>query len=76
MKNLNPFQCDICNTPKQATNHWWLGYLVKNDQNSPVAAAIELWNDFLADQAPVAHLCGIECAQKWLTQQLDKLHKS
>lgn len=68
---LHQFSCDVCGRVKGEANHWFLGY------HHPAASIIHLskWNDGIerdGDDGHIAHLCGLECVNKWVQQQLTK----
>jgi hypothetical protein len=68
MKIANPYKCDGdgCGRMKEATNHWLIGIA------GPKLITIHQWTDGAPDAENAVHLCGIECAQKWLNRSLAK----
>lgn len=85
MAELNTVTCNMCNTLKRETNHWWKGYIVEtvdaNGEHKPIGVLILpidaeriVWPIF-RQQLPSAsvHLCGEEHAQKWQGQELHKI---
>jgi hypothetical protein len=78
LKIANPYRCDAdgCGRAKESTNHWLLIFLEDD------GAEVLRWDDFKAENGyenvdgtrrMPAHLCGIECAQKWLNRAMAKL---
>lgn len=83
MAIVNTFSCDVCFSQKK-TNSWWKVFLLDMDQdNSPAGVLIlkfevdaitrpkELGGGFQADRAN-AHVCGIECLQKYMSKEVTK----
>lgn len=61
--------CDKCGAQKKTANHWFVAFL------SNIGVRIEVWGENHA--APNAfHLCGLDCANKWMLEQLDKLNRN
>ena len=78
------FNCDICGKQKGSTDHWWLAW---TEPYSPHPQAPERhlfkiypWENMLAHDATVKHLCGQACLQKlvdrWLNAELGLGHAS
>lgn len=74
--NSNPFNCDVCTHAKQETNHWLLGRPVYNptvDSQIIIGYLVIKWDEELCEVLYTAHLCGLECAAKWLMKKLSAL---
>lgn len=69
MKVQHPWQCDICGRTKGPSNHWWIGY---PHSHPPKGLVIQRWDDALAaaEGAGHVHLCGLQCATRWVTRFL------
>ena len=76
------FNCDICGKQKGTTDHWWLAW---TEPYSPHPQAPERhlfkiypWENMLAHDATVKHLCGQACLQKlvdrWLNAEMGLGH--
>jgi len=74
---VKTFACDICKIHKKESNHWFEGYLLGGKANStgvqihkwgssPLTAEVTAPSPEQAD----AHLCGQECAAKFLSTYL------
>jgi hypothetical protein len=68
MKLDAPWRCDKCNRLKEPTNGWLVGHYP-----APDSFSIWQWNEELAEKELSVHLCGVECGQKWTTEQMGKL---
>jgi hypothetical protein len=62
------FNCEICGKQKGTVDHWWLAW---NEGYRPHEMAAEKqmmkiypWENMLAHDATVKHLCGQACLQK------------
>jgi len=67
MAKLNTFECDICHVQKKKDEKGWLMSFA--EAGHPVK--FYKWDEETAQEGlTIKHLCGIECAQKWLAQQL------
>lgn len=76
MKIDAPWRCDKCNRLKEPTNGWLVGatYVMGTlPKESFIGFTVVAWDDELADRQDSAHLCGVECGQKWTTEQMGKL---
>ena len=60
-------KCDICKREKEAVNHWYMGN-VTVEHGLPQSVEILSWKDYSADDYD--HLCGRECAQKYVEKFL------
>jgi hypothetical protein len=61
----NAFECDICQAlRKPESTGWYIG------MPGDVSLVVARWDDRMALYSSMKHLCGIECAQKWVGQQL------
>lgn len=77
---VTTLQCDGCKQLKLTdSNHWWAGYRLQSLNGGlysgamllPVdQAMLRVTRDLVQLPEPDAHLCGIECAQKWLLRNL------
>jgi len=76
------FNCDICGKQKGSVDHWWLAW---TEPYSPHAEATERqmfkiypWENMMAHDATVKHLCGQACLQKlvdrWLNAEMGAGH--
>jgi hypothetical protein len=80
MKIGQPYACDVCQTPKKEANHWWKAFLLKID--GAIASVLVVGWDVNRITAPGgqiqtltvedadAHLCGEECALKYISKNL------
>lgn len=64
MAQVKSYQCDECSVTKQESNHWVLIYAHDRQMN------IVPWQDNLARDHRVLHLCGAGCAAKILSKQI------
>jgi len=62
MKRSSPYTCDYCGADKGATNHWRL-----RDKTTDHFILMD-WDDDLADQDGVEHICSESCASKALSR--------
>jgi hypothetical protein len=69
----NPWQCDICSTPKKPSNGWFVA-LIEFPKTESERVVIMKWNDSLAEQEGVSHICGLDCASRWLVKELAKIY--
>jgi hypothetical protein len=78
---IKTFACDICKTQKKDANHWWVVFQTypENNHNGIMLLPWETEKVFLADAETTihptvskadAHLCGVDCVTKWLSQNL------
>ena len=65
---VDTFACDICGTQKKETNHWFMSWTTEN----PKGVTVILWTPELVRTDSTSHLCGIECATKWVAKQLSE----
>lgn len=76
------FECDICGKQKGSVDHWWLAW---TELHRPHAEAAERqlfkiypWENMMAHDASVKHLCGQACLQKlvdrWLNSEMNTGH--
>jgi hypothetical protein len=63
----NPWRCDICKRIKEPTNGWLIGMATTWEFR------VLTWDDAQAEVDGAVHLCGVECAQKWLNEQLGRM---
>lgn len=63
----NAFECDICKTGLKSYDGWFIGGSWMS------LISILPWEVRAALIPSVAHLCGIECAQKWVGQRLQEV---
>lgn len=86
MKIDHPYACNVCQVQKKETNHWWKAFLLRgvedelkttgivvvpwevNEVRGP-APTFEPIKSLLVDNAD-AHLCGRECATKYISKTL------
>lgn len=71
------FLCNVCGKPKsEEACDWWLAW---QECVSPVPKVeqpvlkVSRWNDFLAHDAVVKHLCGARCAQTLLDRWMNEV---
>lgn len=67
MKIDAPWRCDKCNRLKEPTNGWLIGNVITD------GFCVDSWDEEKANDPKAAHLCGVECGQKWTTEQMGKL---
>ncbi len=63
--------CDVCGATRGLANHWLLGYeftYFLSTSQQWIFYGVSLWDDELAKESGVFHLCGAECMQKKLAQ--------
>ena len=60
------FACDMCGKEKRKTNHWFLAYLAAGQ-----GLVVGQWNDDVATDADVLHLCGNNCVHKLVERYLE-----
>ena len=76
------FNCDICGKQKGSVDHWWLAW---TEPYSPHREAPERqlfkiypWENMMAHDATIKHLCGQACLQKlvdrWLNAEMGVGH--
>jgi hypothetical protein len=61
---IEVYKCDVCGTVKGESNHWYLGTSHTDSFN------IFPWEDAIGDS--IKHICGRQCAQKFLETWLSK----
>ncbi len=68
MAKVESYRCDICGTLKKEANHWFVAVRV------PYGAHIYVWDAPCAghDHENIAHLCGSECATKFMMRCLSQ----
>lgn len=77
MRGPIPYTCDVCGRAKQETNHWFLcqrfyaAALLGKARLS--ALKIAAWDNTLAREDAIVHLCGESCAAIHLSEFLGKL---
>lgn len=59
--------CDICGTPKQQTNHWFIACKESGELR------ISGWNPCYLKSPETKHLCGETCAHKLISHFLMRL---
>ena len=64
-------KCDNCGAVKQATNHWYLVYMLRNKY-----ITIMPFDFNLAQSVECVILCGEACTMKYISAQLSLLHAS
>lgn len=83
MKIEIPWACDQCRVHKKESNHWYLGFILRN-HTSIVGIQIVEWGitgvemgeqvrlsmEVLPVDAADAHLCGANCVTEWLSKNL------
>ena len=63
---VESINCDVCGAERQESNHWILAF-----RDGWRTVEFHPWSDKDArEQIGVKHLCGRECAQKYLDQVL------
>ena len=65
MRNPVPFTCDGCKAVKKETNHWWIVSV------STEVLSLMPWNEDVAAQEGIYHLCGGECVSKFLSARME-----
>ena len=74
MAHLNTYTCDCCGKLKGETNHW---FIFRLDLTSAPGAqnriVITPFDDHIIEPDNANHLCGRECVQKIVEQNLEKL---
>ncbi len=79
MSKIDTWACDICARQKKEANHWILGFAgaqvrVNREGVEEIYAmtfGVSVWTEHGAKVAS-AHLCGIECATKWISKELSR----
>jgi hypothetical protein len=80
-KNPHPWTCDEDGVPKTPSNNWFVaielteGGTRTSDQHAITGIQIVKWQEALAEEVHAgrikgAHLCGIDCAQRWTGKRL------
>lgn len=65
---MKPYECKICGHEKLSWEDWWLlGF-----RNS-MGAVIAKWDDELAQEGTVNHLCSPNCAAIWTSRQAEEM---
>jgi hypothetical protein len=69
---VDTYACDVCQTQKKDTNHWWLMWIREVDEPRFEVPAMELtpWNTSALDKAAI-HLCGEACVAKKVSEFLN-----
>lgn len=77
---VETFKCDICKKMRvDDSNHWLAGW--ENNEVFPVVALtpfpVSASMDWVTvfDYEPDVHLCGQECAQRWLSEAVRKVQR-
>ena len=68
MGNGQPWKCDMCNTPKKETNHWFIGRVVMDQYETYLK--IVHFKEFNAKLTGRVVLCGEGCVHKFVSQSL------
>jgi hypothetical protein len=73
----SPYECDVCKTKKGEGNRWLMGdVLHKRYPDSSVSTnmiGLRPWQEEIADEEGVKHLCSDKCALTWQANELIKL---
>lgn len=68
---INTHACDICKTLKKEINHWYKGVTLSSIATPEmIGLSVYSWDADLPQLATITHLCGIECAMKWVGRRL------
>jgi hypothetical protein len=68
MMEYTAYKCDVCGRPKGEANHWFRAARVPGPR-----WVIIPWELSMRDeQAPVEHLCGLECAVKSMMRAMNE----
>jgi hypothetical protein len=79
--NINTQACDVCRVQKKESNHWYKAYLLDRDANNRLSGIMVLEWDINSITQPLhrvellpenadAHLCGADCASRWISKIL------
>ncbi len=63
----NGFTCDVCRTPKRDVNHWFMAEVKLIPQ---IKVTIFEWDAALEPDNRLKHLCGVECACRFMAREL------
>lgn len=64
---VDTYSCDVCEVQKGATNHWFVGGVFGD-----TGAFVQPWAAATTTLSNNVHLCGLDCAAKWLLRKLEK----
>jgi hypothetical protein len=79
MSVTETYQCDICARSKAPNDIWWLAWIdcmpgETSDQTQP-AIQITRWQNYHAHNPGVSHLCGAQCAARWMDRWITAQHE-
>ncbi len=64
------YHCDVCNSPRNDAEDWWLAWTetLQADGNSAEQPVLKVtpWNHTLSHGREARHLCGARCAQTFM----------
>lgn len=69
---LSTYKCDGCGVLRSNdSNNWWRGKLIGLAVVlSPFPHELE-WPSAVKTNKPEVHLCGVQCASKWASEQMN-----
>jgi len=65
------YSCTICRNPRSLSNNWILGTVRK--LGGRIWVAVRPWDDKIARQRGVSHLCGVNCMVRWASREFEGL---
>jgi len=70
---VDTFSCDVCGELRKDTNHWFLAFSNFGKPEFTITeVALKVWSEHEAKFGGYVHLCGIECATKFVARELAK----
>ena len=67
---IETFCCDVCQVQKKDANRWWTAYRVAGGLSILSFHSDPPGEKDLIDEVEPAHLCGEECAMKYISKNL------
>lgn len=65
------YTCDVCSARRGESNHWYLAIPVRREY-MVILFALSEWNEAGARLTGTRHICGLECAIRFMARCLDK----
>lgn len=75
---IDTYACDVCNTQKKETNHWFKAKVYEDVHMKLRTRSIQItqWDTNYPEHSDSKHFCGIPCALKWIGKELQSLSEN